>query len=211
MINTTSLDKSLLKGFKYSPQTGLIFRNKIKNNAKAGPALTQDRGYRIITINGKKHLQHRLVFLFMDTDTPEGMYVDHINGCRSDNTWKNLRLVTSHQNCLNRIEHRNGGTPYVLRIKQYNKWSVSKTVNTKTIHFGSFKTEEEAIREKERLEKLGWPPRCYKPKNIHFSPEKGKWIITKKTSGKTKQFGRFKTEEDAIKRRDELVENNWKI
>ena len=44
----------------------------------------------------------------------------------------------------------------------------------------------------------------------HTSISKG-YRISKKLKGKAKSFGRYSTIEEAIKRRDELIKNNWNL
>ncbi len=213
MIYTKPLDKSLLKGFKYSPQTGLIFRNKVKNNGKVGPVLTQNgTGYRSITINGNKYLQHRLCFLFKGVDIPEGMCVDHLNGHRSDNRWENLRLVTHVQNSINRVEHREGTIPYIYHSKKRSSWSVRKYIDGEKTHFGFFKDKDEAIKERDRLISEGWPlPKKKIPKHIRHHAKGNRYEVRKNINGKVISFGRFSTEKEAENHRDKLVANNWKI
>lgn len=39
----------------------------------------------------------------------------------------------------------------------------------------------------------------------------GGFRIQKKVNGKLKHFGHFKTLEEALNRRDELIKNNWRV
>lgn len=145
-MKTKPLDKSLLKGLKYSPQTGIIYRSVVKNSGKAGPVLSKEkRGYLKIKINNKNYKQHRLAFTFMGGHPTEGKIVDHINGKLDDNRWCNLRLVTIRENSLNQKRHRDGKEPYVRHHEKHGTWSARKKINGAWKHLGSRKTKEEAV------------------------------------------------------------------
>lgn len=140
------IDKETIRGFKYSPQTGMIYRSKVGlGMAKAGPCLaTENSGYKTLRCKGRAYKQHRLAFLFMGVDLPRDKEVDHINGDRYDNRWSNLRLVDGSENALNHRRHREGRTPYVTFHKRHG-WRVQKLIDGKPKHLGYFKTEQEAI------------------------------------------------------------------
>jgi hypothetical protein len=76
---------------------------------------------------------------------PEGE-IDHINGDRSDNSWENLRLVTSRQQTHNRKYQRNGRMVGCYYNKQHGKWHARINIEDgkKQIHIGSYSTELEA-------------------------------------------------------------------
>jgi len=138
----------LLRGLKYSPQTGMLYRSRTKNSGKAGPVKTLSKsGYKTIKVNSKNYQQHRLAFLFMG-ENPDGFDIDHINNNKIDNRRCNLRLVSHRDNCLNKIRHKNK-TPYVVYAKNIGMWVVQKSEsgNSKDnkTRYGKFLTEEEAI------------------------------------------------------------------
>jgi hypothetical protein len=79
---------------------------------------------------------------------------DHINGDRSDNRRKNLRLVTHLENCANirkpnRINSNKSTSKYkgVSFDKTKNKFRARITSNGKTCHLGFFDDDKEAARE----------------------------------------------------------------
>ena len=69
--------------------------------------------------------------------------VDHENGKRADNRWKNLRDVSSHDNSLNRgrVSTNTSGRTGVFWDKRRNRWGV--TLGRKIL--GYFVDKQEAI------------------------------------------------------------------
>lgn len=59
-------------------------------------------GYKLVMINKKFHLTHRIIWEMHNSETPEGMEIDHINGVRDDNRIENLRCVTKGENAVNK-------------------------------------------------------------------------------------------------------------
>lgn len=133
-----------LRGLKYSPQTGLIYRNVRVNRGTIGPIVGRDKGYKVIKLDGVTHRQHRLAFLFMKKPVPE--QVDHINRDRSDNRWSNLRAATPAQNRANRKSVEGSSSKWlgVLWNKDRKNWRASIKINGKRTDLGSFKCEDEA-------------------------------------------------------------------
>ena len=59
-------------------------------------------GYRVININGfGEFFAHRLAWIYIYGEIPDGLVIDHINGIRSDNRICNLRTATYQQNADN--------------------------------------------------------------------------------------------------------------
>ena len=78
---------------------------------------------------------------------PENIVVDHINGNKLDNRKTNLRFATITQNMWN---SKCKGYCYDKRAK---KWKVYLTYEGKVLHFGYFKTEQEAINKRKEVER----------------------------------------------------------
>jgi hypothetical protein len=58
-------------------------------------------GYRVVVVDRRKYLAHRLVWLLTHGEDPGELEIDHINGDRTDNRPCNLRLCSCAQNVLN--------------------------------------------------------------------------------------------------------------
>lgn len=104
--------------------------------------------------NGKIILLHRLIMNVLNEDT-KTMQIDHINGNTLDNRKQNLRIVTPHQNALNKnkIDYGNNRHNGVHYLKRNKKWRAYITYNGKWIHLGVYDTEEEAINARIEAEK----------------------------------------------------------
>lgn len=125
----------------YCPETGLFTR--IKDGRIAGS--TRNDGYIAICIDYAFNNAHRLAFLYMTGEMPNGE-VDHINGNRSDNRWANLRECSREQNRMNLKVYKNSatGVPGVSWHKHMGKWHARIGSGGKRISLGYFASIEEA-------------------------------------------------------------------
>lgn len=118
----------LRKILDYDPVTGHLIRKvKTSNNTKVGERAgwKTANGYRAISIFGKQHLEHRLIYLWMTGAFPQNN-VDHINQIKDDNRWNNLRLATKSQNEGNTPLRKNNksGHKCVCWDSSRSKWLV---------------------------------------------------------------------------------------
>lgn len=111
------------------------------------------------------YLNHRIVWTLHNGVIPEGMFIDHIDGNRSNNNISNLRLATNQQNSSNKfISNRIKATglpsniycykqKYYIRLMAAGVYYESKRVDTldealilrtefKQKYFGDFATQE---------------------------------------------------------------------
>lgn len=104
---------------------------------------TNDRGYRIIYLDGRRYYAHRLAWLFTYGEWPNGE-IDHINRDTGDNRSVNLRLASRSQNMANTTMYRNNKSG--LKGAYLTKWGWKSTIRRggKTISLGTFATAEEA-------------------------------------------------------------------
>lgn len=142
--------EELLDLFTYEPETGTL-RNKIDRSylAKAGSeaGTTDKKGYRHLQIRGKDYKVHRIVWKMVHGSISSDLSVDHINGNRSDNRIKNLRLVNHCENMRNRpiYDNNKSGVTGVSWRKDRCKWQAYIVFGGKQIHLGAFAEKSEAI------------------------------------------------------------------
>lgn len=94
---------------------------------------------------------HRAAYILMTgEDIPEGMVIDHKDGCRHNNAWKNLRLASAQLNATNMKVRANSTTGVQGVTQEPHGWRARITVYGSRINLGTFPTREDAI--KARLE-----------------------------------------------------------
>jgi len=110
---------------------------QIKVGDKAGSLNAY--GYIRVGFKGKEYMLHRLIWLWHNNKLIEGLQIDHINQCKTDNKIENLRQVTPSKNKLN-----NKAT-YVSYSKKSKTWvAYGPAINRKFKHIGMFQTKQEA-------------------------------------------------------------------
>ena len=115
---------------------------KVKNTKGKVAGSLKPTGYKVIEVNGKNIMAHRLVWI-MHNGNFEG-YIDHIDGNRSNNCIENLRIVDRVKNQWNRRISRNSNTGvkgFRLR-KDSNKYEVRIAVNKRRLVLGSYEDLE---------------------------------------------------------------------
>lgn len=137
--------------FHYDADTGVFTRRVARGGCKSGvnAGYTGSDGYQHLQIDGRKYKTHRLAWLYVYGEWPNGQ-VDHINGVRIDNWIANLRDVSGSVNQQNQKRatkcsktgligaHRASDAP---RSKQF---MARIRVNGKSKYLGMFPTAEEA-------------------------------------------------------------------
>jgi hypothetical protein len=137
-----------LKEIFYFDGTHLIWKEsaakKVKN--KIAGSFNKSTGYWIVIFNYKNYLYHRILWIFLNGEIPEGMELDHINHDKLDNRIENLRLVSHAENNRNASIHKNStsGVPGVSWHKHIKKWYARIHINKKRIHLGYFNNKADA-------------------------------------------------------------------
>jgi hypothetical protein len=101
-------------------------------------------GYATRQENSIRIYMHRII-----AKTPKGMFTDHLNGNRQDNRKSNLRVVTHHQNNLNKIKGKKWtsiykGVNHKSASHRGKPWVANIKYKGKTRGIGSFDNEHHA-------------------------------------------------------------------
>lgn len=144
------LTQSELKALlDYNPDTG-VFTWKVASNNRIhigqvagslGPC-----GYIRVFVARKSYKAHRLAFLWMLGALPEHD-VDHINGVRNDNRWRNLRPSSRSQNVHNIGGPRSDNASGYLGAHWSDSkggWIAQIQLAAKVLYLGKFATPEQA-------------------------------------------------------------------
>lgn len=121
--------------------------------------ISRMNGYARGDILGVDVLAHRVIWLIMTGRWPN--VIDHINGVRDDNRWRNLRSVTNRENTMNcaRSKGNTSGITGVFQCKKSGSWVSYIKVNGRNISLGSFRTiEEAAVARGDANRKYGFHP-----------------------------------------------------
>lgn len=121
----------------------------------AGVGWSEHRnGYLVGRVNKKRTYAHHLVL-----PPKEGYEIDHINRCKWDNRYSNLRYVTHSENLINRNPNSNNISGYVgiSWNSRDRRWLAQIQKNGKAIHLGSFVNLEDAIAARKAAEEKYYP------------------------------------------------------
>lgn len=133
------LARALLRAhLNYDPKTGEFTR---KDGTPVATDLTWD-GYLKVIINRDGFRAHRLAFLYMTGEMPD--QVDHINRCRTDNRWENLRAANNSQNVTNSGPRPKNKSGIKGIYRDRNRWRAEIIKDGIRYRLGSFETPEAA-------------------------------------------------------------------
>lgn len=79
--------------FSYDPESGLLTWAVNRGPAKVGDTagIVGNRGHIKVKVHGKCYQGHRIIWAIVTGEWPAGE-VDHIDACKTNNRWTNLRL-----------------------------------------------------------------------------------------------------------------------
>ena len=144
----------------YNPETGEFVwkmhsrRPDLIGKRAGSPTNT---GYWAIAINNQKKLAHRLAWLYMTGELPSA-HIDHINGNKTDNRFKNLREVSRFGNLQNMRKPTKANRSGFLGVSAHQgKWRVQLMVASKQIRESGFDTPEQAHQRYLELKRLHHP------------------------------------------------------
>lgn len=135
----------------YDPATGdFTWNNPVRHKSLAGKEIgsINKNGYLRITVNGKRSLSHRMAWLYVYGDAPDG-FIDHINGVKTDNRISNLRICNKSENGQNQRRPRSDNKSGFLGVfkgtgSKKNPWCAQIQFNGKSNHIGNYPTPEDA-------------------------------------------------------------------
>ena len=150
MTNQILTQARLKEVFSYSPETGLfMYLTSAIRTGVGDVAGCDDNGYVAFRVDGRKYRAHRLAYLYMEGEfPPDG--TDHINRCKSDNRWSNLRHASQSANSKNstmRSDNTSGVTGVYFN-KAAGLFHARITVDKKVISLGYYKNIDNAKRDR---------------------------------------------------------------
>ena len=115
-----------------------------KYQGKEAGSIESDKGveHRVLYINRRKHLAHRLIWIFMTGACPD--HVKHKNGNRTDNRWENLYAADSEVSTRTRRIGKNNksGVKCVWWNKKLQKWQAQVKVHGEPHFLGLFDEDD---------------------------------------------------------------------
>ena len=150
--------KELRKLLRYDPVTGQLFWKKrptmMFNSAGSAKAWNSRHagkeaftalkdGYRRGLLFRQSVFAHRVIWRLVTGDEPREM--DHVDGDRRNNKWRNLRAVSRSMNQRNASRRKDNTTGHVGVVRRGERWIAQIGVFGTTEHVGIYETKEDAI------------------------------------------------------------------
>lgn len=138
----------------YDPETGALTWRTARGcrlGALAGTRTVD--GYTQVEIDYRLYRAHRVIWLMQTGKWPKQL-LDHRNGMRADNRWKNLREATPLQNARNRRpgKDNSSGTVGVSFVSSLQRWEAYIGLNNRCLSLGRFVDKEKAISARRQAE-----------------------------------------------------------
>lgn len=147
LINTTKQNKlshtELVEILNYDSITGLFTWKVKKGSARSGDLVGNKPtacGYLRVAINRESYYLHRLAWFYYYGSWPT-KYIDHIDGCKTNNAIANLQDISKLEN--NRKQKNEIGILGERCLNSCLNGKVQVTVRTK--YLGQYNTKEEAL------------------------------------------------------------------
>ena len=158
MGNSVLTQERLKQLFVYDRDIGLFTRRIAVGRHGCHTAGTiagtrQNKGYLVISIDGRRYVAHRLAWLYEYGVWPT-TDLDHVNENKSDNRIFNLRLVTRAQNMQNVTKHKHNtsGCKGVSWLRDRAKWRAYIFNGYKQTHLGLYASFNDAVKARLKAE-----------------------------------------------------------
>lgn len=157
--------------FIFNPETGLLLHRRQRGYGPSfvyaiQPAGTiNSKGYLVVTVGDRRVLAHRACWAIHNGEWPN-LFLDHINGLKTDNRISNLRLATKAENGQNakvRVDSVSGvrGVGWQSDRKQ---WRARIKVEGRVINLGRYTHLEDAAMVRRIAEHTYW-------RGVHTFPQ----------------------------------------
>lgn len=138
--------EQLRTAFRYEPETGHFYWLVRRSNShQIGHIAGSRRGGRAdywrLRFDGVEYEAHRLAWLFMTDEWPEGL-VDHRDLDKLNNRWANLRAATVAQNAANAAGR--GAYPKGVTLHKNGRYQAQIKTDGRNHYLGLFDTPQEA-------------------------------------------------------------------
>lgn len=153
MVNMTITHARLLELLTYDAASGVFVWNGREGRGrheKCGPGRVAGhlgpKGYVAIKVDGVTYKAHRLAWFYVTGEWPPEL-IDHKDGVRNNNAFRNLRPADLKQNAQNTLKpSRNNKSGYlgVSWDKGKEKWVPTIHINGRNKRLGAYAKPEEA-------------------------------------------------------------------
>lgn len=142
--------QQLREAVHYNPETGEFTR---RSNGKP-LGFRNGTGYTSFSLFNRDRQAHRMAYYYMTGRLPET--IDHIDGNRRNNEWKNLREATQAENQWNKsmMTTNTSGVKGVYWHNKLAKWVAEIRMNGVKYYVGSYNDLDQAKKEIDARRKL---------------------------------------------------------
>jgi hypothetical protein len=138
------------QAFRYNPASGLLKWRINKGRARIGDVAgcPDNKGYINVMFDGRNIKAHRIIWALKTGRWPRRQ-IDHRDGVKGNNRWRNLREASNQQNHRNRGKNKNNtsgfkGVVYKGDTPRRRPWAAHIMIDGKNVHLGHYDTKIKA-------------------------------------------------------------------
>lgn len=130
--------------FHYDPEEGKFYRLRGRRASRriAEEITSSNHGYIVLSFLSTKYMAHRVAWGMVHGELDESVYIDHIDGDKTNNKISNLRVATKQQNGWN-VGLAKQNTSGIKGV-HFDSYSGMWRASCQQTKLGRFKTKEEA-------------------------------------------------------------------